>query len=52
MKIKLDFSPRYWVVGLYRDRNYPRVRLYLPLVRLSIGKNVGWINDPTKKIGE
>jgi hypothetical protein len=36
--MKVEFSLRYGVVGIYRDRTGPVYRIYpLPFVRISIG---------------
>lgn len=43
LKWNLDFSLRYWVVGGYKDRNYPRLRFYIGPMRISVGKDVGWL---------
>ena len=38
LKFTADFSWRYGVVGVYKDRGKPIVRLYLPFARLSVEK--------------
>jgi hypothetical protein len=35
--MKLSFSFRYGVIGIYKDRSKPVVHLYVPFVRLTIG---------------
>lgn len=37
--LKLDTSLRYVVLGGYKDRQYPIIRIYpLPFVRVTVGK--------------
>lgn len=38
--VKVQFSWRYGVIGVYRDREEPIWRFYIPFVRLSIGEQV------------
>lgn len=41
MTFKIEFSPRYFVLGLYKDRGNPTVRIYpLFFIRVSIGRPV------------
>lgn len=52
--MRLEFSRRYAVVGIYKDRSRPTVRVYpLPGVRLSIfgGRTCmhGWIISDNKR---
>lgn len=35
--MKLSFSFRYGVAGIYKDRNDPVVHIYIPFTRLTIG---------------
>jgi hypothetical protein len=36
--VRLDWSLRYGVIGIYKDRDYPLVHIYpVPFVRISLG---------------
>ena len=36
--MKLDFSIRYGIMGIYKDRDHPVVRIYpLPFIRITLG---------------
>lgn len=38
MRARIEFSWRYGVVGVYKDHDWPVVRIYpIPFVRISIG---------------
>lgn len=33
----IEFSLRYFLIGIYKDRKLPVVRVYLPFTRISFG---------------
>lgn len=43
MKLKIEFSARYGVMGIYLDRGLPIVRLYpLPFLRITVDLSGLW----------
>lgn len=42
--INLTCSPRYLVVGAYKDRRHPMIRIYVPFVRLTVGRMNGHLS--------
>lgn len=39
--VKIEFSFRYGVLGIYKDRGKPTVRVYpVPFIRISLGRDV------------
>lgn len=50
MRVTVDFSPRYFVVGLYLDRSLDIVRVYpVPFVRINFISKYADYRDPARR---